>query len=374
MRNDPPSITVPVELLPADGRFGSGPSKVRTESLLELSASGASYMGTSHRQSTVRSVVAKVREGLQTMFRLPDDYEILLGVGGASAFWDAATFGLIRKKSQHLVFGEFSEKFAAAAERAPHLEPPQRIASDFGSHPEIKPNPAVDVYALTQNETSTGVAMPIARPRGTNGIVVVDATSAAGGILVEPAHFDVYYFSPQKAFGSDGGLWIALCSPSGISRINAIAASDRWIPRFLDLQKALTSSREDQTYNTPGLATLFLLKKQIDSMIELGGLNWAAERCQQTSGFLYNWAERSTFAEPFVGDPAQRSPTVVTLDIIDDLPAELIETVLRENGVIDTFGYRSLGRNQLRIACFPNIEPSDVQKLTQAIDFIVDQL
>ena len=374
MPTEIPAISLPAQLIPADGRFGSGPSKVRTESLLELGVSGASYMGTSHRREGVRSVVKAIRHGLRDLFDLPDGYEVLLGVGGATAFWDAAAFGLVERKSQHLVFGEFSAKFANAVEGAPHLEPPQRIESEPGTHPEMEPDPTVDVYALTHNETSTGVAMPITRPQGVPGLVVVDATSAAGAILVEPSQFDIYYFSPQKAFGSDGGLWIALCSPFGVARIERVAASDRWIPRFLDLRNALDNSRNEQTYNTPGLATLFLLRKQIDAMAELGGLEWAAKRCVRTSGILYDWAESSSYAAPFVANPAQRSPTVVTLDFADGIPSETVEEVLRENGIVDTFGYRKLGRNQLRIACFPNVEPADVEKLARAIDFIVERL
>ena len=374
MPTEIPAISLPAELIPADGRFGSGPSKVRTESLLELGVSGASYMGTSHRTEGVRSVVEAIRHGLRDMFDLPDGYEVLLGVGGATAFWDAASFGLIERKSQHLVFGEFSAKFANAVDGAPHLEPPHRIESEPGTHPEMEPDPTVDVYALTHNETSTGVAMPITRPQGVPGLVVADATSAAGAILVEPSQFDIYYFSPQKAFGSDGGLWIALCSPFGVARIERVAASDRWIPRFLDLRSALDSSRNEQTYNTPGLATLFLLRKQIDAMAELGGLEWSVKRCTRTSGILYDWAESSSYAAPFVANPAQRSPTVVTLDFADGIPSETVEGVLRENGIVDTFGYRKLGRNQLRIACFPNVEPADVEKLVRAIDFIVERL
>jgi phosphoserine aminotransferase len=372
--SDLPTIDLPAELIPADGRFGSGPSKVRTESLLELGVSGSGYLGTSHRREGVRSVVAAARAGLHDLFALPDGFEIVLGVGGATAFWDAATFGLIERKSQHLVFGEFSGKFAAAVDGAPHLEPPERIESPPGTHPEAAPNPDVDVYALTHNETSTGVAMEIRRPRGNNGLVVVDATSAAGAMRIDPSEFDVYYFSPQKAFGAEGGLWIALCSPFGVSRIERIAASDRWIPPFLDLRTALDNSRKDQTYNTPALATLFLLRRQIEAMLEMGGLEWAARRTEFTSGILYRWAEGSDYAAPFVADPADRSPTVVTVELDAAVPATTVEEVLRANGIVDIFGYRKLGGNQLRIACFPNVDPTDVEKLTRAIDYVVERL
>lgn len=371
---DLPTIQLPAELIPADGRFGSGPSKVRTESLLELGVSGSSFLGTSHRRQAVRSVVAAARAGLAELFSLPDGYEVILGVGGATGFWDAATFGLIERRSQHLVFGEFSSKFAAAVEGAPHLEPPERIEAQPGTRPEVSPNPDIDVYALTHNETSTGVAMPIARPRGVEGLVVVDATSGAGAMPIDPAQFDVYYFSPQKAFGSEGGLWIALCSPFGVARIERVAASHRWIPPFLNLRNALDNSRKDQTYNTPALTTVFLLRKQIDWVLEQGGLDWAVKRSLRSSGILYEWAEASTFASPFVARHEDRSPTVVTIDFEEAIAAEVVEDILRDNGIVDTFGYRKLGRNQLRIACFPNIDPTDVQKLTKAIDYIVERL
>ncbi len=371
---DLPTIHLPAELIPADGRFGSGPSKVRTESLLELGVTGSSYMGTSHRKERVRSVVAAIREGLRAFFSLPDGYEVVLGVGGATAFWDAAAFGLIERRSQHLVFGEFSAKFAATVDGAPHLEKPERIEAAPGTRPDPVPNPDVDVYALTHNETSTGVTAPIARPRGVEGIVVVDATSGAGAIAVDPSQFDAYYFSPQKAFGSEGGLWVALCSPFGISRIERVAATGRWIPRFLDLRTALDNSRKDQTYNTPGLATLYLLRKQIDMMLDQGGLDWAVKRSLRSSSILYDWAEHSEYASPFVARPEDRSPSVVTVDLVDDVPADIVEGVLRDNGILDTFGYRKLGRNQLRVACFPNIDPTDIEKLTRAVDFVVERL
>ncbi|MFQ5554219.1 MAG: phosphoserine transaminase [Acidimicrobiia bacterium] len=371
---DLPTIDLPAELIPADGRFGSGPSKVRTETLRELAATGASYLGTSHRQEGVRSVVSTVRRSFNELFSLPAGFEVMLGVGGATAFWDAAAFGLIERRSQHLVFGEFSGKFATAVSGAPHLEEPKRIESEPGTHPLPISDPDVDVYAQTHNETSTGVAAPILRPPGAEGIVVVDATSGAGAMEIDASQFDVYYFSPQKAFGSEGGLWVALCSPQGQARIEQIAGSGRWIPPFLNLKSALDNSRKDQTYNTPALATIFLLAGQLQTMLEMGGLDWAVKRSLTSSRIVYDWAERSAYASPFVEAEADRSPTVVTVDFAEEIAADVIEGVLRSNGILDTFGYRKLGRNQLRIACFPNIEPADIERLVAAIDHIATRI
>ncbi len=368
-----PSIQLPSHLIPVDGRFGSGPSKVRTESLLELGVTGSSFMGTSHRRAAVRSVVGAIRGGMKELFSLPDGYEVILGVGGATSFWASATFGLINTKSQHLDFGEFSGKFAKVVGGAPHLAAPEVISSEMGSYPESVPNPEIDLYALTHNETTTGVMMPIVRPDA-DGVVAVDATSAAGGMAVDPEQFDVYYFSPQKVFGADGGLWVALCSPAGLERIAEIHASDRWIPGFLSLQLAVNNSLKDQTTNTPALSTLFLLRSQIDAMLEMGGLEWAIERCGRSSTIIYNWAESSEFAYPFVSNPAERSTNVATIDFADDFSADTIAAVLRENGILDTEGYRKLGRNQLRIAMFPNVDPEDLATLTKAIDYIVERL
>jgi len=368
-----PSIELPSELIPGDGRFGSGPSKVRTESLLELGVSGSSFMGTSHRQPKVKGVVGAIRNGMRDMFSLPEGYEVVLGVGGATSFWASATFGLIENKSQHLDFGVFSGKFAKVVKGAPHLEDPEVIKSDIGTHPLPVPNPEVDLYGLTHNETTTGVMMPIARPNA-DGIVAVDATSAAGGMAVDPNEFDVYYFSPQKVFGADGGLWIAFCSPAAVDRIESIAASDRWIPGFLSLKLALDNSRKDQTTNTPALATLFLVRSQVDAMLELGGLDWAVERCARSSQIVYDWAEQSDFAFPFVSNPAERSTNVATINVADEISADTISAVLRENGIVDTGGYRALGQNQLRLAMFPNVEPDDLATLTKAIDYIVERM
>lgn len=369
-------IAIPAELLPADGRFGCGPSKVRPEALAGLAATGRGYLGTSHRQPGVRSVVARVRAGMRELFRLPADYEVVLGNGGATAFWDIATFGLIQDRSQHLSFGEFSAKFATAARQAPFLGDPTVIASEPGTHPQPHAEAGVDVYALTHNETSTGVAMPIRRVAGADpdALVLVDATSGAGGLPVDPAEFDAYYFAPQKCFASDGGLWIALLSPAAQARIEAISAAGRWMPASYDLSIALSNSRQDQTYNTPALATLFLLADQLEWLNDRGGLDWATARTADSAGRLYTWAEKVPYASPFVADPAQRSNVVGTIDFSDAVDAAAVAKVLRANGIVDTEPYRKLGRNQLRIGMFPAIEPADVEALTACIDFVVERL
>jgi len=367
------TVTIPADLLPRDGRFGSGPSKVRLAQLDALVASGTTYLGTSHRQSTVRDKVGEVREGLRALFNLPDGYEVLLGNGGTTCFWDAATFQLIERRSQHLSFGEFSSKFAAAVAAAPHLVDPSIIASDVGTHPLPVADDSVDLYALTQNETSTGVMMPIRRPEGASGLVAVDATSAAGGLMVDASEFDCYYFAPQKSFASDGGLWLAVCSPAAIERIESLA-SGRWTPAFLDLKIALDNSRLNQTYNTPALATIHLLATQIEWMNSQGGLGFAAGRSRQSAEILYTWAEASDFATPFVRNPAQRSHVMGTIDFRDDVDANEVARILRANGVVDTDPYRKLGRNQLRIAMFPSIDPEDVAALLACINYVVGNL
>ena len=369
-----PDIRIPPDLLPADGRFGCGPSKVRTDALAALGATGRAYMGTSHRQAPVRSMVGRMRTGLRDLFSLPDGYEVLVGDGGTTAFWDAATFGLIAVRSQHLSFGEFSSKFANAAAAAPHLEAPQVIVAPAGTRPEPEADPAVDLYAFTHNETSTGVMMDIRRLAGADGLVAVDATSAAGGLRVEPDEFDVYYFAPQKCFASDGGLWIALCSPAAVERISAIKASGRWIPAFFDLTVALDNSRKDQTYNTPSLATVFLFVDQLEWMLANGGLDWAAGRCDRSAERLYGWAEASPFATPFVSKPDERSHVVGTVDFDASVDAAAVAGALRANGVVDTEPYRSLGRNQLRVGMFPAVDPEDVAALTQCIDYVMEAL
>jgi phosphoserine aminotransferase len=368
------AITIPESLLPVDGRFGAGPSKIRPEAVAALAASGGSILGTSHRQKPVKSLVGKVRSGLSELFSLPDGYEVILGNGGATEFWDIATFGLIRERSQHLSFGEFSSKFAAAAKSAPFIGEPTIIKSDPGDHPSAKAEDGIDVYALTHNETSTGVSMPIRRVVDDGSLVLVDATSGAGGIPVDPSEFDAYYFSPQKCFASDGGLWIALASPAAVARIEEIGATDRWIPTSYSLTTALENSRLDQTYNTPALATLFLLEQQLSWMNAGGGLSFTTARTAESSGHLYDWAEKSEYATPFVVDPAKRSPVVGTIDFADSVDAAAVAKVLRANGIVDTEPYRKLGRNQLRISMFPAIDPDDVRALTACIDHVVSAL
>jgi phosphoserine aminotransferase len=369
------SIIIPSELKPVDGRFGCGPSKIRPEALAALSASGHSILGTSHRQKPVKNIVKRVREGLTSLFNLPEGYEVVLGNGGSTAFWDIATFGLIEERSQHLVFGEFSSKFAAASKEAPFLGEPTVIKSEPGSHPVATAEAGIDVYALTHNETSTGVAMPILRPAGTDGaLVLVDATSAAGGLMVDAKEFDTYYFAPQKSFASDGGLWIAIMSPAAIARAEKIKASGRWVPAFFDLGIAIENSRLDQTYNTPALVTLMLLAEQIEWMNANGGLSFAAGRSAQSSDILYSWAEKTSYTTPFVTDAAMRSKVVGTINFDDAIDATKIAAALRENGIVDTEPYRKLGKNQLRIGMFPAVDPSDVEALTKCIDHVVAAL
>jgi phosphoserine aminotransferase len=368
-------IVIPSNLKPVDGRFGCGPSRIRPEALAALSASGNSILGTSHRQKPVKNVVKRVREGLTTLFNLPEGYEVVLGNGGSTAFWDIATFGLIEERSQHLVFGEFSSKFAAAAKEAPFLGEPTVIKSEPGSHPVSVVESGIDVYALTHNETSTGVAMPIIRPAGTDGaLVLVDATSAAGGLMVDAKEFDTYYFAPQKSFASDGGLWIAIMSPAAIARAEKIKASGRWVPAFFDLGIAIENSRLDQTYNTPALVTLMLLAEQIEWMNSNGGLSFAAGRSTASSDILYSWAEKTSYTTPFVTDPAMRSKVVGTINFDDAIDATQICAALRANGIVDTEPYRKLGKNQLRIGMFPAVDPSDVDALTKCIDYVVAAL
>jgi phosphoserine aminotransferase len=369
-------IEIPAGLRPADGRFGSGPSKVRPEQLAALADSGGTYLGTSHRQAPVRSLVRRVREGLGELFRLPEGYQVVLGNGGTTAFWEVAAFGLVRERSSHLAFGEFSSKFAQVTRAAPWLEEPAVIESPPGSHPQPRAEPGVDTYALTHNETSTGVAMPIGRVPGADrgALVVVDATSGAGGLPVDVTETDAYYFAPQKCFGSDGGLWIALLSPAALERAAAIAVSGRYIPEFLSLQVAIDNSAKLQTCNTPSVATLLLLAEQLDWMLAQGGLDWAVARTADSSSRLYAWAEKAPYAEPFVTDPAQRSQVVGTIDFAGPVDAAKVAAALRANGIVDTEPYRKLGRNQLRIAMFPAVDPADVEALTACVDYVVDHL
>ena len=371
-----PDIRIPDALKPSDGRFGSGPSKVRPAQVEGLLAGATTYLGTSHRQAGVRSVVGRIRSGLTDLFGLPEGYEVLLGNGGTTVFWDAATFGLIERRSQHLSFGEFGSKFAVAAKAAPQLEDPDVIQSAAGTHPELEARPGVDAYCFPHNETSTGVAMEVRRPEGADAgaLTLVDATSAAGGLRFDPSQADVYYFAPQKCFASDGGLWLAACSPAAIERIERIAKSGRWIPTSIDLWTAVENSRLDQTYNTPALATLLMLAEQLDWMLGGGGLEWTASRCDRSAEILYGWAEASDYATPFVAKPDERSHVVGTIDLDDKVDATTVSKVLRANGIVDTESYRKLGRNQLRIAMFPAIEPDDIAALTACIDHVASHL
>jgi phosphoserine aminotransferase len=369
-----PELTIPSTLLPADGRFGCGPSKVRAEQVAYLAGAGAALLGTSHRQAPVKSLVGRVRSGLSELFRLPDGYEVVLGDGGSTAFWDAAAFSLIERRSQNLVFGEFGGKFAAAA-AAPWLEAPDVRTAEPGSRSEVSPASGIDVYAWPHNETSTGVMAPVARVSGDTGaLTVVDATSAAGGVDIDASQADVYYFAPQKNFASDGGLWFALFSPAAIERVERIAASDRYIPEFLSLKNAVDNSRLDQTLNTPAIATLLLLESQLDWIDGNGGLAWADARTAECSGILYEWAERVEYATPFVADPAHRSQVVVTIDFDASVDAAAVAKVLRANGVVDTEPYRKLGRNQLRVATFTAIDPDDVRALVSCVEHVVGNL
>jgi phosphoserine aminotransferase len=371
-----PNIEIPAGLRPADGRFGSGPSRVRPEAVAALAATGTSYLGTSHRQAPVKSVVGRIRAGLAELFGLPEGYEVVLGNGGTTVFWDTATFGLIERRSQHLSFGEFSSKFAAAAAAAPHLADPEIIESPAGTHPETLARSGIDLYALTHNETSTGVMMEIRRPEAADpgALVAVDATSGAGGLRVDPAQFDAYYFAPQKCFGAEGGLWLALMSPAAVERVGRIKSSGRWVPTSIDLAVALEQSRLDQTYNTPALASLWLLADQVGWMLDHGGLDWCAGRSERSAQILYGWAESSTYAHPFVAKPDERSTVVGTIDLDDSVPGQTVTKVLRANGIVDTEPYRKLGRNQLRVGMFPAVEPADVEALTRCVDYVVERL
>ena len=367
-------LTIPADLKPADGRFGCGPSKVRPEQLQALQASAALF-GTSHRQAPVKNLVGRVRDGLREFFSLPDDYEVILGNGGATAFWDAAAFGLIDKRSLHLTYGEFSSKFAQAATANPFIDDPIVIKADAGSAPEPQSDPSVDVIAWAHNETSTGVAVPVRRPADSgNALVLIDATSGAGGLPVDVRDVDAYYFAPQKNFASDGGLWLAVVSPAALARIEAIAASGRWVPDFLSLPIAVDNSLKNQTYNTPAIGTLVLMAEQVDWLNGNGGLDWAVKRTADSSQRLYSWAEASSYATPFVTDPALRSQVVGTIDFDDAVDAAAVAKVLRANGIVDTEPYRKLGRNQLRIAMFPAVDPDDVTALTQCVDWVVERL
>jgi phosphoserine aminotransferase len=366
-------LEIPAGLRPADGRFGCGPSKVRPEQLAHLAGEGAAIMGTSHRQRTVRDVIARVRDGLRELFSLPDGYEVALGNGGTTAFWDAAAFGLVRERALHLTYGEFSSKFATVTRRAPFLADPVVLSAEPGDAPEPAGDPSADVIAWAHNETSTGVMVGVRRPDDAgDALVLVDATSGAGGLPLDAAQADVYYFAPQKCFAADGGLWLALLSPAALERIAQISGSGRWIPEFLSLATALDNSRKEQTYNTPAVATLFLLADQVEWLLDGGGLEFGVSRSRASSEHLYGWADRSDVATPFVSDPAKRSLVVGTIDFDDSVDAAALASTLRANGIVDTEPYRKLGRNQLRIGMFPAVDPADIEALTACIDWVLE--
>ncbi len=368
-------LTIPDSLKPADGRFGCGPSKVRPEQLQALVTKGADLFGTSHRQAPVKDLVGRVRTGLRELFSVPDGYEVVLGNGGSTAFWDAAAFGLVDQRSLHLTYGEFSAKFASAVAKNPFVGDPIIVKADPGSAPEPQSDPSVDVIAWAHNETSTGVAVPVRRPADSDGkLVVIDATSGAGGLPVDITDADAYYFAPQKNFASDGGLWIAIMSPAALARVDAIAATGRWVPEFLSLPIAIDNSTKNQTYNTPAIGTLLLMAEQLDWLNGNGGLDWAVKRTADSSQRLYSWAEDSSFAAPFVADPALRSQVVGTIDFDDSVDAAAVAKTLRANGIVDTEPYRKLGRNQLRVAMFPAVDPDDVSALTACVDWVVERL
>src|SRR5271167_1077184 len=369
------TLAIPDSIKPKDGRFGSGPSKVRPEQLQALATTAAPLFGTSHRQAPVKNLVGRVRSGLAELFSLPDGYEVVLGNGGATAFWDAAAFGLIDKRSLHLSYGEFSAKFASSVAKNPFIGDPIIVIADPGSAPEPHGDASVDVIAWAHNETSTGVAVPVARPRDAgDALVVIDATSGAGGLPVDIADTDAYYFAPQKNFASDGGLWLALMSPAALDRVESIAASGRWVPDFLSLPIAVENSRKDQTYNTPAIGTLVLLAEQLDWLLGNGGLDWAVKRTADSSQRLYSWAQERPYTTPFVADPGLRSQVVGTIDFVDEVDAAVVAKTLRANGIVDTEPYRKLGRNQLRVAMFPAVAPDDVSALIQCIDWVVERL
>jgi phosphoserine aminotransferase len=368
------TLRIPDSLKPADGRFGSGPSKVPASAVGALANAGPHLLGTSHRRPRVKELVGRVRAGLGELFALPDGYEVALGNGGATVFWDVATSCLVRSRVQHVVCGEFSAKFAAVTAAAPFLREQEVLRADYGLGAVPRTAAGIDAYAWPHNETSTGVALPVRRVGSDDALMLVDATSAAGGLPVDIAETDAYYFAPQKSFASDGGLWLAVLSPAAVERAGALAGSGRWLPPSLNLQIALDNSRQDQTYNTPAIATLFLLAHQIEWLLEQGGLPWAADRTLNSSGRLYSWAEAASFARPFVSDHALRSPVVGTIDFDSSIDAAALAATLRANGIVDTEPYRALGRDQLRIGMYPAVEPDDVSALTACIDYVVERL
>ncbi len=373
---DTATVTIPAELLPQDGRFGCGPSKVRPAQIDYLASVGRTVLGTSHRQAPVRNLVGEVRNGLADLFSLPEGYEIILGNGGSTAFWDIAAFGLVRDRAQHLAFGEFSAKFGSVTQKAPFLGDPTIIKGEPGTLPTPSAEPGVDVYAWAHNETSTGVMAPVNRVKGADegALMLIDATSGAGGLPVDIAESDVYYFGPQKCFAADGGLWLAAFSPAALARVDEIAASARWVPDFFSLPTAISNSRLNQTYNTPAVSTLALLSNQISWINDQGGLNWAVKRTADSSSRLYAWAEATAYTSPFVAAPSARSLVVGTVDFTDQVDAASVAAVLRANGVVDVEPYRKLGRNQLRVGMFPAVDPDDISKLISSIEYVVSQI
>jgi phosphoserine aminotransferase len=370
---DAAHVTIPAELLPLDGRFGCGPSKVRPAQIDYLASIGRTVLGTSHRQAPVRNLVGQVRDGLADLFSLPEGYEIILGNGGSTAFWDIAAFGLVKEHAQHLAFGEFSAKFASVTQKAPFLGDSTIIKGEPGTLPTPSAQAGVDVYAWAQNETSTGVMAPVSRVQGADAgaLVLVDATSGAGGLPLDVTEADVYYFGPQKCFAADGGLWIAAFSPAALARVEEIAASGRWVPDFFSLPTAISNSRLNQTYNTPAVSTLALLSNQIRWINDQGGLDWAVKRTTDSSSRLYAWAEATAYTSPFVADPSARSLVVGTIDFTDEVDASSVAAVLRANGVVDVEPYRKLGRNQLRVGMFPAVDPEDISRLISSIEYVV---
>lgn len=368
-------IEIPIDLMPEDGRFGSGPSRTRFEALEDFGQVAPSYAGTSHRQPGVKGLVGLVRHGLLELLDAPEGYEVALGNGGSTYFWDTAVFSLIERKSQHLAFGEFGAKFAKVVAAAPFLDDPTVLSSEPGTARPPEPEPGVDAYCWPQNETSTGVCVPVQRVDGGPGaLTVIDATSAAAGLPVDISQTDAYYFAPQKGFAGEGGLWVAVLSPAAVERAERIAASGRYIPPSLDLQLAIENSRKDQTYNTPSVYTLFMLAHQVDWLLGEGGQPWITQRVDESSTILYDWAEASSYAEPFVRDPALRSPVIGTIDLAESVDAKQVAETLRANGILDTEPYRGLARNQLRIGMFVSTPPSDVEALTRCIDYVVERL
>ncbi|GAA1168355.1 phosphoserine transaminase [Nesterenkonia sandarakina] len=365
-------VTIPRELLPQDGRFGAGPSKVRSAQVEALSAAGRELLGTSHRQAPVKNLVGELREGLHSFFGAPEGYELILGVGGSTAFWDIASFCLVERKAQHLSFGEFGSKFAKATDKAPFLEASSILTSEAGTLPAPSAEAGVDAYAWPHNETSTGVAAPVRRVAGADdgALLLVDGTSAAGGLAVDVTETDAYYFGPQKNFASDGGLWLAMMSPAALQRAEKLAAQ-RWVPDFLQLTTAIENSRKNQTYNTPALATLITLNEQVRWLNGNGGMDFAAARTADSAGRVYAWAEAHDLAQPFVTDPAERSNVITTVDFAEEVDAAELAQTLRANGIVDVEPYRKLGRNQLRIATFTAIEPEDITALLNCIDHVL---